>query len=659
MARRNGLNPVMNSEMSRDLKRVSRALMDRRRKVALTPGNNEATDEAYQTQHSIRDSQMPTRGWIEQKLLEEENTSVLEGSSSSWDDDHDTVLVKEPLQSWKNDMDLSGSANDKDVKFFSPMYDDVPAFSDILSANGMAKSSRIAEATKSYSDSSPTSSTKDEGNGVYEQLTPKIQEGRVMIDTGDHDYIANPAKAPAKAPIPAYVPGIIQGIPQPAPVAQPDQHVDLPLPTQFPDPVDEQITEIKGELTVKKCLTFTPDAENTSYRLVNSQEPTETKNKIQHTSFDKSKVAIPCDQMGHNDPPADDGDKDGDEDKDDDKTEGYDKHDSKEYGVPISWIYTIDNSELLRLVRKPDMFTNPTDWPSWSESFVAYCDVAKINDRDKVKVLLTYLHPKILRDKVNLVKFSEVELNDLHLAIKKLGKHISEPSSTMSSRLRLVKTCQRGKTLSQFVDAIKTLSRDCQFGDEKVRNTTMISTLIGGLADNSIRFELLKKRDGYKTFDEAVEDAVRFDLAKSTLAEVGNQNNDLLFEIRNSITKTRDDTSKIVSDQFKIIEELRTELESMKNERHQLRYSNNTYKRRDQRSDSPKREIVCHYCNKPYHLMKDCWNMKRDLERAEERKFPNQSPGNPRDAEPRANDEPTSSKQTVREILDSYNTFKY
>ena len=61
--------------------------------------------------------------------------------------------------------------------------------------------------------------------------------------------------------------------------------------------------------------------------------------------------------------------------------------------------------------------------------------------------------------------------------------------------------------------------------------------------------------------------------------------------------------------------------------------------------------------------MKDCWNMKRDLENAKDTKrhFPNQLSGNPRDAEPRDNEKPTSSKQTeqtVREILDKYDTLK-
>ena len=263
---------------------------------------------------------------------------------------------------------------------------------------------------------------------------------------------------------------------------------------------------------------------------------------------------------------SENGSNDGEEgystDDSDDKSQNKEDDKSK---IPVSMIYTIDD-EVMKLVRRPDMLVNPNDWASWSESFLKYLEVARVSDHNKVKILLTYLHPRILRDKVADIKFTDAELNDINLAVIKLGRYIAAPASTMSSRLKLVKLNQGVKTLSQFVDAIRALSRDCDFGDSKVMNTTMISSLIGGLTNNDIKFELLKQREGYNTFDEAVADAVRFDLARSTMAEV-DQGNDLLYEIRNTVMKSQADAAQIMMNQDKELQLLRTQVENMEKQR--------------------------------------------------------------------------------------------
>ena len=202
-----------------------------------------------------------------------------------------------------------------------------------------------------------------------------------------------------------------------------------------------------------------------------------------------------------------------------------------------------DEDDVLQMVRKPELLTNPADWSFWAESFIAYADLARINDRDKVKVLLTYLSPRILRNKVGTATFSDAELNDLPLAMTKLGKLIGSPSNKISKRLQLVRLKQGSMTLTEFIENIRRISKDCAFEDETVRNSTMLTSLIAGLTNNMITFELLKKRDGYSGFEEAVDDAVMLELAKSTMAENSGKDSELLFDIQSAIKGSEIETT--------------------------------------------------------------------------------------------------------------------
>ena len=131
-----------------------------------------------------------------------------------------------------------------------------------------------------------------------------------------------------------------------------------------------------------------------------------------------------------------------------------------------------DDDDVTKAVRKPDILENEVNWSSWAEAFKAYINLANMSDRAKVKVLLTYLSPKILRNKVG-TELNEAKQNNLELAMTRLGKLIAPPKYRIASRLRLNKMEQGDNTLPEFIDALRRTARDCECSDDEVSSITI------------------------------------------------------------------------------------------------------------------------------------------------------------------------------------------
>ena len=138
----------------------------------------------------------------------------------------------------------------------------------------------------------------------------------------------------------------------------------------------------------------------------------------------------------------------------------------------------------------PNSSSSAKEFTHWHKTFQHYCEVLPQENLDKYKLLTVFLSPSVY-DYV-----SECESYDA--AIEALKEVYVKPTNEVFTRHLLATRKQKaGETLDEFLQALKTLSKDCNFKAvtaEKNRQDAIRDAFITGIQSNTIRQRLLENK---------------------------------------------------------------------------------------------------------------------------------------------------------------------
>ena len=153
------------------------------------------------------------------------------------------------------------------------------------------------------------------------------------------------------------------------------------------------------------------------------------------------------------------------------------------------------------------------EWTHWLKTFQNFMSVLPTEGLNKLCVLTNYVTPKIYESFAECATYDE--------AIQTLEALFVKPTNEIFARHRLATRCQHaGETLDEYLQALKTLSKDCNFKSVTAalhREESIRDAFISGLQSSLIRQRLLEN----KTLDLAA----IFDQARSL--DLAQQNSEL------------------------------------------------------------------------------------------------------------------------------------
>ena len=141
----------------------------------------------------------------------------------------------------------------------------------------------------------------------------------------------------------------------------------------------------------------------------------------------------------------------------------------------------------------PDTPTAAKEFKHWLKTFDYYCEALPQDGLNKLRVLTNFVSPAIYD------YFSDC--TDYDAAVQLLTNIYVKPTNTIFARHLLANRRQQaGESIDQFLQALKFLSKDCQFTmvDAKTHTGESIrDAFITGIQSNTIRQCLLEN----KTFE--------------------------------------------------------------------------------------------------------------------------------------------------------------
>ena len=154
-----------------------------------------------------------------------------------------------------------------------------------------------------------------------------------------------------------------------------------------------------------------------------------------------------------------------------------------------------------RLDTDPSAPTAALEWTHWCQTFENFLVVLPQDNLNKLTVLTNHVSPRIYETISDCVTYAD--------AISVLKSQYVKPTNEVFARHRLAtRRQQSGETLDEYFQALKTLSKECnfkavsatQYCEESIRDS-----FISGLLSQSIRQRLLdnKKLDLSTMFDQA------------------------------------------------------------------------------------------------------------------------------------------------------------
>ena len=143
-----------------------------------------------------------------------------------------------------------------------------------------------------------------------------------------------------------------------------------------------------------------------------------------------------------------------------------------------------------RLDISPDSATSEKEFKYWHKTLENYLDALPQENLDKLKILINYLSPTI---------FEYIsEENTYQTAVEALKKVFIKPTNVVFARhLLSVRQQQPGETLDQYMQTLKTLSKDCGFEAVDAsthRDQYIRDTFIAGIRSSGIRQRLLEDK---------------------------------------------------------------------------------------------------------------------------------------------------------------------
>ena len=136
----------------------------------------------------------------------------------------------------------------------------------------------------------------------------------------------------------------------------------------------------------------------------------------------------------------------------------------------------------------PSSSTSSKDWQHWNRTFENFLSVLPSDGLNKLLVLTNYVSPRIF-------EFIE-HCENYEGAIAVLKALYVKPINEVFARYLLATRRQRsGETIDEFLQALKTLSKDCNFQNVTAavyRDEAVRDAFITGLQSNIIRQRLLE-----------------------------------------------------------------------------------------------------------------------------------------------------------------------
>ena len=125
------------------------------------------------------------------------------------------------------------------------------------------------------------------------------------------------------------------------------------------------------------------------------------------------------------------------------------------------------------------------EYQHWIKTFENYCEVLPQTGLDKLKLLTNYLAPHIF-DYV-------IDKTTYETAVETLKNLYVKPTNEVFARhLLAVRRQQSGESIDDFLQALKTLSKDCNFKD--VDKTTYASESIRDAFITGIQSQVIRRR---------------------------------------------------------------------------------------------------------------------------------------------------------------------
>lgn len=230
-------------------------------------------------------------------------------------------------------------------------------------------------------------------------------------------------------------------------------------------------------------------------------------------------------------------------------------------------------------------------WTHWLRTFQAFLKRVQVEDSDKLDMLVNFLSSSIYEH--------IAECDTFENAISVLHSLYVRPKSEIFARY-LLTTCRQecGQSIDQFVQNIKTLSKDCNFrlvSAEEHRDEAMRDALITGLQSNNIRTRLLEQPS--LTLETAYNMARSLESAQKQSQQYGGESTPCALtstELPSNMSQQTFPTATLPSDTGPILSA------ATKQTCYFCGYSKHP------RSKCPARDAVCKTCGKTGHYQRVC-----------------------------------------------------
>ena len=215
------------------------------------------------------------------------------------------------------------------------------------------------------------------------------------------------------------------------------------------------------------------------------------------------------------------------------------------------------------------------EFTHWMKTFEHYCEVLPQTGLDKLKLLPNYLSPQVF-DYIN----DKTTYDD---AVKALKDIYVKPSNEVFAR-HLLKTRkqQNGESIDDFLQELRTLSKDCSFKDvDKIlyASESIRDAFIAGIQSNVIRRRLLENNT--LDLDTMYDQARSLDIAQRS-SESYNHPPPSINAAVNRGNSTKND---VVPDDVNCW---------------------NCGNRRHPKKNCPAKDVICHLCRKKGHFSRLC-----------------------------------------------------
>ena len=262
---------------------------------------------------------------------------------------------------------------------------------------------------------------------------------------------------------------------------------------------------------------------------------------------------------------------------------------------------------------RPDRFetlpTTPTsakEFEHWLKTFEHYCEVLPQTNLDKLKLITVYITPAVY-DFIRDYTTYETAL----AALKSI--YVKPTHEVFARHLLLTRKQKSGESLDDFLESLRTLSRDCNFeavSAEKNKQNAIRDAFITGLLSNAIRQRLLENKT--LDLDTMFDQARSLETAQKNAELYSNNNNNPYPTPFNAAMTATTGLNELPLHDFSHLNNI-----TKSNTSHSNTNCWNCGQSRHPRSQCPARNVVCFKCNTKGHFGNLCKKSSKDSSKPE------------------------------------------